>query len=340
MINFKELTDKNRDVDIMGPGVAEYNPSFIVDRHSPNREILWSNDAANAICEGCKLVGQSFDQLVYIEKHISGLHPILFNDNWYKLKEETVIWEGQFCTKMTLEERNMIPDEAVLKTLENMIGILLHRLRSPLTGMQGYANLMESRMEDKTDTRQLGKIKKGINHLFKLLDDLETLQEIPRSRIEKNSYSANPTAVIEEVLSKYPSDIQKHITFVPSRTNESINCSPGDLNRILSLLIENAIEHAPAADNEILIDLPSPNTIKVSHKGEPIPPSITKELFFPFVTNKANKLGIGLTVAMLYAKRYKGSIFLTDNSLFSGVSFTFCLPPSSLQRTNSLSTIR
>src|SRR5699024_817887 len=105
--------------------------------------------------------------------------------------------------------------EDILKALEKMIGILLHRLRSPLTGIQGYANLIEHRIENETNAIQFDKINKGIDELFTRLDHLEALQKIPSDKVEHNAFSADPIATIEEILSEYSPEIREHITFIP-----------------------------------------------------------------------------------------------------------------------------
>jgi signal transduction histidine kinase len=304
------------------------DPIFIIEMDS--RKIRDVNETVISGCDNYNPIGKDIDNIVYIEKNIgSAISPAFFNGQWFNLQQETLIWEGSPHIKISLQQRVGIPDFDTLHSLKKMIGFLLHRLRSPLTGMQGYLSIIEGRTEDETNARHLEKVNKGIEQLFDLLDDLESLQDISLKTVELNNYSANPEPILDEIISGYSEETQDHITFIPSADTQLLRCSPGDLKRILSALIDNALEHAPVnKDNQITIELPSANAVKISHNGNPIPKSIAQQLFFPFVTGKATKLGIGLTMAMLYAKRYKGSIFLTDNSPFRGVSFTFCLPPS------------
>lgn len=304
------------------------DPTFIIEMDS--RKICDVNETVISGCDNYNPIGKDIDKIVYIEKNIgSALSPAFFNGQWFNLQQETLIWEGSPHIKISLQQRVGVPDFDTLHSLKKMIGFLLHRLRSPLTGMQGYLDIIEERTEDESNTKHLEKVNKGIEQLFDLLDDLESLQEISLKTVELNNYSADPETIIDEIISNYPDEVQDHITFTPPANPHLLRCSPGDLKRILSALVDNAIEHAPVNEgNQVTIEFPSANAVKISHNGNPIPKSIAQQLFFPFVTGKATKLGIGLTMAMLYAKRYKGSIFLTDNSPFRGVSFTFCLPPS------------
>lgn len=309
------------------------DPTFIVDMDS--RKICKISKELVIACKS-NPIGKRIDRIVHIENNISqSIVAAFFNNRWYTLKQETILWEGSPHLKISLQSRDSIPDFETIHTLNNMIGFLLHRIRSPLTGIQGYAGFIKDSVDDSSISKYIDKIDRGVEELFAILDELETLENIPEKPVEVNNFSAHPEKAIQKVLSTYDAKIRKKISL--SLSNKSVlHCNPGDLRRILSILIENAVVHAPADDHEITILQPSSNTIKVSHNGAPIPKSVSKELFYPFVTTKARRLGIGLTIAILYAKRYRGSIFLTDNIPFKNVSLTFCLPPPKTFQTHSL----
>lgn len=314
------------------------DPAFIIEMDS--KIIREVNDAAITGCDRYNPIGRNLEHIIYIEKDTgNAISPAYFDGQWYTVKQETLNWEGSLHIKVTLHHREDIPDTETVHSLKYLIGFLLHRIRSPLTGMQGYAHLAEAQIENKSNARYLGKINKGIESLFDLLNELESLQEMSLKEIEVNNYSAKTLPILHEIIAEYPPEIRKRITILSPGDNEQLLCcSPADLKRILTALIDNAVDHAPAKEGHtITIELPSANAVKISHNGNPIPKPITRQLFFPFVTGKATKLGIGLTTALFYARRYKGTIFLTGNNPFRGVSFTFYLPPSHLSASRSLS---
>ncbi|WP_138430799.1 sensor histidine kinase [Fodinibius saliphilus] len=303
------------------------DPTFIID--IDNRKICEVNEEAIALCNNKSPIGEKLGDIIYIDKKIGrDTSPAFFNGKWFCLEQETLLWNGAPHIKIKLKKRNEIPSIEALQSLKKMIGFLLHRIRSPLTGIQGYTELIENQLGEHHEQRYVNQVNKGIDQLFDLLDELETLEEISLDPVELNNHSANPKEVIDDILSNYSKEHRDKITFTASASTQNVRCNPGDLQRILSILISNAVEHAPIEQHHISISQPSAQSIKISHNGNPIPKSISKELFHPFVTTKAQQLGIGLTMAMLYAKRYQGSIFLTDNNPFREISFTFCLPPS------------
>lgn len=302
------------------------DPTFIIDINT--QKIFHANDAAVEGCGSTNPIGKLFDDIVYVERNVAdSTFPTFFNNLWFNLSQEPLGYENRTFAKLILRKRSTIPDPDLLQTLKKMIGILLHRLRSPLTGMQGYIDLIQENLSSNTEQKRLGMVDDGLTQLFDIFDELESLQQIPLSANGHKAHAANPELILHSILLGYPSEIRKKITFNPQGEVPYFNCSPIILKRILSFLLENAIEHCANTPHSISIDIPSDRSLKISHPGEPIPQSICKELFFPFVTQKTNNLGIGLTMALLYANQHHGSIFLTDNDMDDGISFTLCLPP-------------
>lgn len=301
-------------------------PTFIV--RGSSKKICEVNEAAISGYPNDNLIGKDLSECIYVVRNAGPMAtPVYFNDEWFILEQQTLLWNGSQHLKIRLKRREGIPGFDVMQSLNNMIGFLLHRVRSPLTGIQGYAELLEANSDIDASSKYLGKVYDGIDELFELLDELNALQEISLNHVDLNNFSANPGDVVADIIDTYPKDLQQNISYTQDKHQPPVRCNPGDMRRILQLLIDNAVEYAPATENEVSISRPSPNSIKVSHNGNTIPDEITKQLFYPFVTTKARKLGIGLTMAMLLAKRYRGSIFVTDNNPFRETSFLFCLPP-------------
>jgi len=286
-------------------------------------EVIAGNNNLNPI-------GKKLDEIIFIENNIGTKSiPAFFDNQWYKLEQEILIWKDRPCLKIGLRKRTNMPDSDVITSLKKMLEVLLHRLRSPLTGIQGYTYLVKNNVGDTYPSNHIDQINKGINHIFNLLDELEQLQKIPSKPVNPNNFSASFNGVINQILSNYSNDITDRIEFSAPHVNHIVQCNHRDLRRILSQLLDNAIRYSDVETDQITIDSPSPNSIRISHNGPPMPTSIEEELFSPFVTSGAQSLGIGLTIALLYAQRYNGSIYLAENSHYKGVSFVLCFPPTS-----------
>ncbi|MCW9705384.1 sensor histidine kinase [Fodinibius salsisoli] len=310
-------------------------PTFIVKMGS--KIICKANDAAITRLGKLNPVGKELKKIVHtIPSAGPNITPAYFDGGWYELKQETFLWEGSQHLKIQLKQRDGVPGFDVMQSLKKMIGFLLHRVRSPLTGIQGYAELVKSNTDIVQSSKYLNKINEGIEELFDLLDELDTLQKISLTHVDLNNFSADPKEIVADILTNYSADINQNISYHNKGHNSPLRCNPGDLRRILALLIDNAVEFSPIEEYQVQISRPTANTIKVAHNGNPIPKPISDQLFYPFVTTTARKLGIGLTMALLYAKRYHGSIFVTDNNPFQETSFLLCLPPTGNPKAVSL----
>lgn len=303
-------------------------PVFIIEINS--RKICEVSPEVIATNSKINPVGKKLDDIIHIEKNLGSADtPAYFNNQWYHLEQEILIWKDRPCVKVSLKQRTDIPDLSVIDSLKKMIEILVHHLRSPLTAIQGYAYLIENDTANHANGRHLGQINKGVNQISGLLNEIERFRDIPSDTVDVNNLSASSTDVVHSLLSGYPADITQRIKFTAPDDCHIIRSNQGDLRRTLSLLLDNAIQHSDAMKDKITVDFPSPYSIRITHDGTPIPKAIERELFFPFVTSGAQNLGIGLTLAMLYARRYRGSIFLTENKPYKGVSFVLCFPPAS-----------
>lgn len=302
------------------------DPVFIIN--TEDGTISEANKSALAACKSNCLVGESFYEIVHTEKKSSLSSPVFFNNRWYNIQKDLLDWEGKTYIKVILRQNPSVPDDDTLFTIRKMISVLIHRLRSPLTGMQGYLELIED-VESKSNQRKLGKIDEGLNHIFEMMDELELLHNVKSNVYHKPSKEqTNPETVINEILFDYPADVRNRIELLNPQGHCEFNYNPVELKKILRLLVDNAVEHPSGKNQEVKIHIASTRCIKISNGGKPIPSKITDKLFFPFVTSKVNNMGIGLTFAQLLAARRRAAILLTENSIKNGVSFSFCLPPA------------
>ena len=121
------------------------------------------------------------------------------------------------------------------------------------------------------------------------------------------------------------SDSRERLQFLMPNESRLLLATDDSLSKVLQLLIDNALRYSDEG-SPITITQLSSKYIKISNEGSPIPPEINDHVFHPFVTSKANNLGIGLTMALIYAGQFGGTIFQTENGENGRISFTICFP--------------
>ncbi len=290
--------------------------------HRKNREICFaSHPSANVD----NLLGQNFEQAItLVDYDVSGEPVAQFNNQWLEFEERPFIWEEEKYTLVVFKQRDEIPDEETLTSWRNMIAVMLHRFRSPLTGISGYVDMLSEHNKDAQQDKYFSLVNKGLDHLYDMMDELEILYTIDSDQTEDELTSFKAKKLFQSILLDYPTDVQERIDMSSIDFDMELHGNPASLKNIIELLIQNGLDHGP--DHTVTISVPSEKLIQVTNPGPVIPESITENLFSPFVTDKANGLGIGLTLALLYAHQLGGTIFLSKNDAVEGITFSVCLP--------------
>lgn len=291
--------------------------------HRNNREICFATHPSSSVDE---LLGQSFEQAVTIvDENISKEPVACLQNQWLSFDERAFTWRDEEYTLIVFKQRNEVPDEETLASWRNMIAVMLHRFRSPLTGITGYVDLLNEYNENEQQEKYFDLIDKGINRLYDMMDELEILYTIDPNAMEDDEESTSLKAekLVESILLDYPADVQKRINVQAIDPDFEFKGNPSSLKNILELLIQNGLQHG--ADNTVTVSVPSERLIQISNPGPAIPKDIADNIFSPFVTDKANGLGIGLTLALLYARQLSGTIFLSTND-DEKITFSLCLP--------------
>ena len=315
---------KNRSIESLRSLISEtQDPVFIIDVASDT--ILVANNSEVSACGSPGSDGKSIHSLIHMETS-DGL--VFFNNKWHYLKKQQFRWNNKNYFKLILKHPGSVPDDSELVTIRNMIAVLLHRLRSPMTGMRGYLEMVET-VSDKKDQHKLSKVSEGLDYLFEILNELERLHYADATiQNELEADSSRAENVIRDVLSQYDSDLKQRVSVLNKATG-SFKFNEAELRQILTILIQNAAEHYSGSDSPIRIEVESSRKISVTNWGNPIPEDIVSKLYFPFITTKANSLGIGLSLAQIIARRRQAIILLSGNDLDKGIQFTLYCPPAS-----------
>jgi len=300
------------------------NPVFLIEQ--PSGLIYAANDAAISACGAYSPVGEPLKNVVYSDTQDG---PVFFDNRWLHPKQELISWNNKTYTKLVLEHPSSMPDESTLFTIRNMVAVLLHRLRSPMTGMQGYLDMVEN-VTDERDQRKLSKVSEGLDYLFEIMDELELLHHADAFITnETDTDKSDAESIIREILYTFDPEIRNRISLV-NKSEAGFQFNAAELKQILTLLITNAIEHPSGADQPVMIEIETTGKINITNGGTPIPDDIASNLYFPFVTSKANNLGIGLSLAQIIASRRQAAVLLTENSNEGGITFSLCCSPLSM----------
>ncbi|MEX0722429.1 MAG: HAMP domain-containing sensor histidine kinase [Gracilimonas sp.] len=295
------------------------NPVFITDRSY--KILLHSNPPAKN-----ELNSDTNTKLV-LDEHIKLLHQksgavyVELNHKWYQAATQDIELEDKSVKILELRKIEGIPDNETLDSWKSMIAVMLHRLRSPLTGINGYLDMLEDENKDEQLNKRFEAIHKGFNNIYDLMDELEILYNIPTGFDDSKFIEVELEAFIERLIINYEPELRERIT-INLEQNITINTNPEWLKNIISILLDNALQHSESSV-KLIYSLDNNGQITVQNEGS-LPLKISNKIYHPFVTTRATNLGIGLTKAILYVQQIGGIIFHSDDN--NSVSFTLQLP--------------
>lgn len=239
--------------------------------------------------------------------------------------------------------RNFEKMAAALKELEQMrqdlIRMIIHDLKSPLSGMMGSLDYLESGMmgEFSADQKKIISLaKKSSENMLVMIQNLLDVAKMEESKLQlsKGKYD------IAEILRERKTELDhlavsesKSITVDAQDGIPKIEMDKSIIERVLNNLISNAIHHTTAGGK---IDLKAKLDggyveISVSDNGAGIPAEYREKIFEKFVQLERKKVqlrtgsGLGLTFCKMAVESHGGKIRV-ESELNKGSSFIFTLP--------------
>ena len=230
-------------------------------------------------------------------------------------------------------------DISYLKELNRMktefVNTVSHDLRSPLTSILGYVELIRRAGEvNRQQAEYITVIQDSVHQITKLINEVLDLGKI-ESRVDKEFTEVSLTEIAKDVLVNMKPMIQESGNTLVTDLDQSLPLILGDeiqLRQMIENLVGNAVKYTPAGgvievkaarDNELLI-------FKIKDTGRGIPLEEQKRVFEPFyrgqnVSEDTQGTGLGLAITKTVIDNHRGRIWL-DSNLDQGSTFTIMLP--------------
>lgn len=185
-----------------------------------------------------------------------------------------------------------------------------HDLRTPLTAISGYLELLEKEEKSEAAQRYIGIIKDRTEHMKQLCEELFRYS-IVISTTDSISYeSVTVNAVLEESISSYyaaltGANITPKISICEKKIVRSLDKNA--LSRIFGNLIGNAIKYS---DGDLAITLSESGAITFSNHASALDETQAGKLFNRFFTveNAEKSTGLGLSIAKALTEEMNGKI--------------------------------
>ena len=234
--------------------------------------------------------------------------------------------------KMLLEQSDKRNKE-LLALRQNMMLTVSHDLRSPLTSIMGYADLIAETTNDDKCKQYEEAIKQSSDRMLTLLNTLLSYYRLDTGKDEVDMMPFRVKDVLRTLMAEYePLAAVKDIVIEGAFTgNDTVVM--GDRKRIIQIgsnLMSNAIKFTKKGSVNISVDYRDNTlTIKVQDSGTGMSEEQMKRIFAPFNrlenADTQEGFGLGLSIAKALAELLGGMIEVESHVGF-GSLFTVMLP--------------
>ncbi len=231
-------------------------------------------------------------------------------------------------------------------TRREWIANITHDLKTPLSPIKGYAELLvdNSDKEKQTIQEYASVILKNINHTENLINDLKLTYQLDSGSIPFHPKEVRITRYVKEWVIDMVNDpayTNRDIVFDSKIPEQSITLDPGLFRRAVTNLITNALMHNPADTKvSILLDADKNGCILLSIRdnGKGLHESEQERLFERYYrgTNTKEKpegSGLGLAIASQIVALHGGEITVNSQPGI-GTEFIIHVPCENGQTTN------
>jgi nitrogen fixation/metabolism regulation signal transduction histidine kinase len=190
-----------------------------------------------------------------------------------------------------------------------------HEIKNPLTPMK--LNLQYLQMAIDSNSPNIKDISvyvakvlvEQIDHLSQIATDFGQFANIERT--QNQIFNLNDS--IKNVFSLYATDNSLNITFSPHKEINMIRADTTQINRLLTNLIQNAIQSVPENRNGIINISTKEHDGKlilcVKDNGTGIPDHMSDKIFTPNFTTKTSGTGLGLAMCKGIVEKLNGKIW-------------------------------
>jgi signal transduction histidine kinase len=213
---------------------------------------------------------------------------------------------------------------------DQLMGILGHDLRNPLSAITALARVTMQRDDLPGDVRErLAQMDRAAKRSLAMIESLLDFSESRwKGALPIRPVLARPAEIAARVIEELSVANPERVILLELRGREPFELDPVRIEQVLSNLVGNALVHGEAdSPIEVFVDVrDSEALLAVTNRGPAIPPDRTASLFQPFIHgDRPRGLGLGLYIVQQIVTAHGGTITV-ESSAALGTTFIVRLP--------------
>jgi PAS domain S-box-containing protein len=235
------------------------------------------------------------------------------------------------------ELREAEMEREVSRQKDEFMGIASHELKTPLTSVKAYIDLMGQVLKDNQDgqpqlLKYVNKAKDNILKLHSLIADLLDVSKINAGKLKLNIAPVNLKEVLDECIETISHISANHKIQAHGDANVVVHADKHRIEQVLMNYLTNAVKYSPKYDKVIVNVTTNEKEVQVSVTdfGIGIPKNKQSKVFQRFYRvnddlHSFTGLGIGLYISSEIIKQHKGRVWF-ESEEGKGSTFYFSLP--------------
>lgn len=232
--------------------------------------------------------------------------------------------------------------ERAVRMREEILGVVSHDLRTPLSIVSMSAELMHRRLTGEALAPvelQLEAITRAAVRMERMIGDLLDMASIRAGRLAVSPQPQPMGSLLVEALAGHEAlAAERHIALAcePIAHEVQVSCDRERVLQVLSNLLSNAVKFCPAGSAVRVHARPADDHVRVgvADAGPGIAPEDQRRLFEPYWSGKSHQqggVGLGLFISKGIVEAHGGRIWV-ESAAGAGASFYFTLPRCSPAR--------
>lgn len=234
--------------------------------------------------------------------------------------------------------RDITDLKALEEQKDQFIAVASHELKTPITSLKVYTQILQERFENESDNLAAGfmaKMDAQINKLTSLVNDLLDITKMRGGKLQFNFQHFEINELISEITEEIQRTTDDHQLQIHTSENAIVLADRDRIGQVLTNYLTNAIKYSPKANKVEIRSRVSNGFIVVSVEdfGLGIPDENKESIFQQFyrvegeVRESLPGLGIGLYISKAIILRHGGKVWF-DSIDGQGSVFHFELPLS------------
>ncbi|MBA3723393.1 MAG: PAS domain S-box protein [Candidatus Levybacteria bacterium] len=226
--------------------------------------------------------------------------------------------------------------KSALEQREEFIGIASHELKTPVTSVKAYTQILQSRFrkaDDMKSVEMVGKMDAQLDKLTSLIGDLLDVTKIEGGKLQFHQAFFDFNELASEIIEEMQRTTDKHSLIKEFSKAKTVYGDRDRIGQVITNLISNAIKYSPHSEKIILKSSTDANnvTLSVQDFGVGMSKEDQAKVFDRFYRIAGIKqdtypgLGLGLYISAEIIKRQGGEIWV-ESKKGKGSTFFFTLP--------------